>query len=244
VLIGLGSARPPAAADIAQALDGAVRSLGQRPAITFLTPRGRQEQGLRSLGGWVAKGAHLLRDEFGLRPGDSIGVSGPAGWPLATVCLAAWWNGLTVSDPADTHVAVLHVGATAPSGSEVLWLGDDPDGSAPTPDGRDCWTEAVLPYPDRAPAPAATTDAIALRLGTATFTHAALLALAGTPPDGVVGLRRAGRPDVTTDAAALAALTLRPLVTGAAIVVVDDADMEPADAERAVAAERVTAWLA
>jgi uncharacterized protein (TIGR03089 family) len=245
--LGLSRTPPSGGDDVAQALVAAAASLGQRPAITFLTPAGRQEQGFRSLAGWVAKGAHLLHDELGLRPGDALGVAGPAGWPLASVCLAAWWSGLritTTNGAPDVAAFVLHVSQpTLTAGLPVLWLGDETDGTAITPDGGECFTEAVLPYPDRAPSPAAAPDAIAWQHGSDRRTQAQLLEQLRTIPAGVVGLRRSRHADVVSDPVALALLALRPLVTGSASVIVDDVtggDVE--ELEQAAAAERVAAW--
>lgn len=244
--LGLARTPPPGGDDAARSLIAASASLGQRPAITFLAGAGRQEQGFRSLAGWVAKGAHLLHDEFGLRPGDTLGVAGPPGWPLASLCLAAWWSGLKVSTSmggADVAAVVLHVGLPAPAGTPVLWLGDGPDGTAPTPDGGECWTEAVLPYPDRAPSAAATPDAVAWQHGSVRLTQAQLLEGIRAIPAGVVGLRRSLHADIVADPVALAALTLRPLVTGTASVIVDDVTEGPTDElERAAAAERIVIW--
>ena len=247
--LGLGRIPPPSGDDAARTLIAASTSLGQRPAITFLTPAGRQEQGFRSLAGWVAKGAHLLHDELGCRPGDVLGVAGAAGWPLASLCLAAWWSGLTISTSvSDAEVAtvaavVLQVGRPAPAGVPVLWLGDGPDGTAPTLDGGECWTEAVLPYPDRAPSAAATPDAIAWQHGSVRLTQAQLIEGTRTIPAGVIGLRRSRHANVITDPIALAALTLRPLVTGTASVIVDDVTDGPTDElERAAVTERIVVW--
>jgi hypothetical protein len=59
----------------------------------------------------------------------------------------------------------------------------------------------------------------------------------------VVGLRRSLHADVVTDPVALAVLTLRPLVTGTASVIIDDATEGPTDGlERAATAERIVTW--
>ena len=144
-IAGVGD-RPPSAQDIAAALAGAVSALGQRPAITGLRPDGRREQGFASLSGWVAKGANLLAGEFGLGPGDRVGLAGPPSWPLAAAALSAWWVGVTVvaastdgidlaivhvaasgSDSSSTHASLpspLPSPLTSPLPSEVLWFGD------------------------------------------------------------------------------------------------------------------------
>jgi uncharacterized protein (TIGR03089 family) len=250
---GIG-ARPPLADDVASALTGAASLLGQRPAITAVGPHGRSEQGFRSLAGWVAKGANLLQHEFGLRPGDSVGLGGPAGWPLATVALSAWWSGLTivaVGTPG-AEVTVLHAPALdAPrertaTGGVVFWIGDALDGSPESAaPGEESWVDAVTPHPDRPPAAQHDGGLIALRsIDAQELTQRELLGSFAADPGGPVGIVRDGGSDLLrrADAAALlAALTLRPLVTGAATVVVDADDP---DRQRIADAERVSRWIA
>jgi len=256
--IGGVGARPTAATDVPTALSGAASSLGQRPAITALGAAGRHEQGFVSLAGWTAKGANLLRDEFGLTPGDRLGVAGPPGWPLAAVALAAWWLGVTVV-PAATpglRLRVVHIAlqdAQTSLGSEdVLWLGDALDGTGVPPhDGGEYWTEAVILHPDRPPAPQGDGSSPALDLtpahdpgsASAITQHELLLAQAADP-GGPLGILRDGDQDLLArpDAIArLAALVLRPLVTGAASVVVD---ADTPDRARIADAERVARWIA
>jgi hypothetical protein len=248
------SARPPQAGDVASALSGAVSLLGQRPAITAPGAGGRREQGFTSLAGWVAKGANLLELELGLGPGARIAVAGPAGWPLAAVALAAWWIGATVvpaagRDAASADLGVLHVGTSLPVaiGGERFWFGDALDGTGVAPAGADRgeqWTDAVTPHGDRPPAPARDGGLVALagHGGTELTQHALLAGLA--EESGVLAIARTGDEDVLARPDAvelLAALALRPLVTGAASVVIahDDPDRE-AHAQ----AERVTRWYA
>jgi len=266
-IAGVGD-RPPSAQDVAAALAGAVSALGQRPAITGLRPDGRREQGFASLSGWVAKSANLLSGEFGLGPGDRVGLAGPPSWPLAAVALSAWWVGVTVvaarTDGID--LAVVHVAqsrSTSGSGHaslppEVLWFGDALDG---TDDGMDdgmddlarglaspsgeWWADAVTPHPDRPPAAAHDGALIALTTPDgSTVSQRALLDMLATDPGGAIGILRTGQRDVLLrdDAALLlATLALRPLVTGSASVVVEADD----DArERIVAAERIARWYA
>jgi hypothetical protein len=242
--IGGVGARPPTAPDVATALSGAAATLGQRPAITSLSSEGRHEQGFVSLAGWAAKGANLLRDEFGLAAGDRLGIAGPPGWPLAAVTLAAWWLGVIVV-PAATPglpLRVLHTGTPTGAarsdvgragdgadlgtgGGTVLWIGDAMDGSgSPPAPGDECWTDAVIPYPDRAPTPARDGAGLALDLtdDPASATQLELLRGLAADPGGTVGIVRHGDADLFArpDAALLiATLVLRPLVTGAATVV-------------------------
>lgn len=271
-IAGLG-ARPPVADDVATALEGAAALLGQRPAITALTPQGRREQGLASLAGWVAKGANLLRTELDVGPGDRVGLAGPPGWPLAAVALSAWWVGATVvpaSSPSAGRlaVAVLHVAAHGPAdgaadgaadgpgSAERFVLGDALDGTGEATGplaGLEQWTDAVIPHGDRPPPPARDGGLVAFAGGTDGAEHAQRTLLsrfraegagAGGGPAGALGIVRAGDADVLAgaDAAALlATLALRPLVTGAATVVLDAADPER---EQHAVAERVQHWYA
>ena len=255
--IGGLSARPPRADDVAAALAGAVGMLGQRPAITALTPGGRREQGFASLSGWVAKGANLLALELGVGTGGRVAIAGPPGWPLAAVALSAWWVGATVvatdgpeGDAAD--VSVLHVTSEArPSGAgaDLLVFGDELDGTGAATTDRtmrsaEQWTDAVTPHGDRPPRAAHDGSLVALidRTGTA-HTQRSLLAAFADDPGGALGIVRSRDEDALArsgSAALLAALALRPLVTGAATVVV--ADDDPArDAHEQ--AERIARWL-
>jgi len=256
VLTGLGPPRPHAggaqADDVATALEQARAALGQRPAITVLHggPGGaggvgsRHEQGFTSLAGWVAKGAHLIRDELGLGPGDELGLAGPACWPIAAVALAAWWMGVTLVPAEGAEVAVVHTasgGGTA-AGATLLWVGDAMDGTGTLDAARpwgEWWTEAVIPFPDHAPVPSRDGGLVAVRDADASHSQRALL---GTMNDasGVIGMIR--RPSTTSsiDADALALIALRPLVTGSATVVLVDVD--DASLERIAAAERIASW--
>jgi hypothetical protein len=248
------SARPPQADDVASALAGAVALLGQRPAITALGPGGRREQGFASLGGWVAKGANLLQLELGAGPGARVAVAGPPGWPLAAVTLSAWWVGASVvpasgDDAASADVSVLHVDATdAPvGGGDRFWFGDALDGTGHVRDGEqrgELWTDAVTPHGDRPPAPARDGGLVAFTgHGGPDLTQHALLA-GLEEASGVLAIARLRDDDVLArqDAAAmLAALALRPLVTGAATVVIGHDDP---DRDAHAQAERVAHWYA
>ena len=262
-IAGVGD-RPPSAQDIAAALAGAVSALGQRPAITGLRPDGRREQGFASLSGWVAKGANLLAGEFGLGPGDRVGLAGPPSWPLAAAALSAWWVGVTVvaASTDGIDLAIVHVAASSsaagsahaprPSSlpSEVLWFGDALDGTGDvtrelvSPSGE-WWTDAVIPHPDRPPAAAHEGTLVALTAPDgSTVSQRVLLDMLAIDPGGAIGILRSGERDVLQrdDAAMLlATLALRPLVTGSASVVVEADD----DArERIVAAEHIARWYA
>lgn len=234
--------RPPAADDVATALAGAAAALGQRPAITVVVPDLRQEQGFVSLAGWAAKGAHLLRDELGLGPGDVLGVDAPPSWPLAAVALAAWWVGVALGPVATGRPAVVHEGRPDPGG-DVWWLGDAIDGGPvdTASIGGEAWTAAVIPYPDRPPAPGASPDVAAIVDAEGRVTTQRELLAAWRGDEGVLGLRRPAL-DATYPLGQVMALAGRPLVTGTATVVLAGA-ADAATVERITADERVARWV-
>jgi hypothetical protein len=133
MLLGPAASRPAPSTDLAEALARATATLGQRPAITRLDGPQRQEQGFVSLAGWAAKGAHLLRDGWGVGPDTPLGVAGPPGWPLAGACLAAWWLGACLVPADEATVAVVHTSCSPSGPGDVLWVGDGPDGTGPIP---------------------------------------------------------------------------------------------------------------
>jgi hypothetical protein len=258
VLTGLGSGRPGPSDDVATALERARASLGQRPAITVhqtlpsvgsaVATELRHEQGFSSLTGWVAKGAHLLRDELLLGPGDELGVAGPASWPLAAVALSAWWVGVTLVPPDRATALVQHVAAgTAPAGADVLWFGDAMDGtdSAERGGSGEWWAEAVVPFPDRPPAPSRDGGLIALRASGVTLTQRDLLTRC-VDAQGVLGVMRDAEVSGSFDAGLITALALRPLVTGRATVVTvtvpGSISQEGSPLARIASAERITQW--
>jgi hypothetical protein len=256
--LGSGPGRPPQAEHIAGAVLAATQQLGHRPALTVRSGDDRQEQGFASLAGWIAKGSHLLRDEYGLGPGAELGLVSPACWPAAAVALAAWWAGITVvldpspgaPGPGTPGLVVAHTALAGTAHSpgpdrEVLWFGDAVDGTGDLLPSGEFWTEAVLPFPDRAPRPDSAPHRTALRSGDLERTEIELLE-AMQAQDGVLGLRR---DDTTTrlDGHTLSLLALRPFITGAATVIVDvdiaGVEDEPASAlGRLIAAERITTW--
>jgi hypothetical protein len=260
-IAGVGS-RPPSATDVAAALAGAVATMGQRPAITGLQPDGRREQGFASLAGWVAKGANLLSGEFGLGPGDRVGLSGPAGWPLAAAALSAWWVGVSIvpARSAGIGLAIAHIasadGTTSgapevgPLPPEVLWFGDGldaTDGTGAAPPSAEWWADAVTPHPDRPPAAVhdGTLTALTLRDGTGRSQRDLLDAVADAA-GGAIGLVRSADTDVLAVPEApllIATLALRPLVTGSATVVVG-ADTSSEERDGITAAERIVRWSA
>ncbi|NLG56032.1 MAG: TIGR03089 family protein [Rhodococcus sp.] len=99
----------------------------------------RIELSALTLANWAAKTANMLRDEFGLTPGDKVAVSLPAHWQTAAVLLGVWWAGgevlLDLSDVDDAAVALVTVDhlESVDSVDEIAVLSLDPFGR-PVPD--------------------------------------------------------------------------------------------------------------
>lgn len=222
--------------DVASGLRAATRSLGFRPAVTVLRPGRRDEQGVATLAQWAAKGAHLLEADLGLGPGDRIHVDVPADWPLAAVCLAVWWAGLTVTTDGDAEVAVVGEARPVPAAAvDVLRTGTAIDGSPVTDAAGEAWVEAVQAFPDTPPPPRAEADLPAFAAGPRRWTQRELLADAAALGDrrGTLGI------DAATADAILGVLGVaaRPVAAGRPTVVLDGADPE------AAVNDRVAAWL-
>jgi hypothetical protein len=227
----------PPPSDVASALTAARATWGQRPAITVLSPRGREEQGFASLAQWAAKGAHLLELDLLLGPGDTIHLDAPLSWTSAAVCLAAWWSGIgvTIGQAPPGGVAVVHSSRAVPPGVDELFrLGDAVDGSpaAGLELAGEPWVRAVQTFPDQPPAPRGGASSVALDDGRRTLDQAALLAAVDGLGDGTLGL---GAEDVDP-LVGLGAVALRPLVVGRPTVVLQDVDRS------AAAGEKVTSW--
>lgn len=222
--------------DVAGGLASAARTLGFRPAVTVLRPGRRDEQGVATLAQWTAKGAHLLEAELGLGPGDRLHVDLPAGWPLAAVCLAAWWAGVTVVTDGDAEVAVVDETRAVPSAAvDVLRTGAAVDGAPLEHVDGEAWAEAVQAFPDAPPPPRADADLPALVVGARRWTQRELLADAAGLGDrrGTLGLDGA---DVEATLAVLA-VAGRPIAVQRPTVVLDGV------ARDAAAADRVIVWL-
>jgi hypothetical protein len=225
----------PAPTDLAAALRGAATALGHRPAISALTPTGRQEQSFASLAQWAAKTAHWLTLEHLLEPRARVGIVGPPGWVPAAAALGAWWLGCTVVGEADADVVVAHAAHVPTGAGELVTWGWDFDGTAGAadPDGFEPFAHAVQPFPDQPPAPTATAEALALVTPAVAETQRELLdrwdATVTTP----VGVG----PDAPL-AAWLPAVAVRPLVVGRPTVVLA-AGVDPT----AASGDRVAEWL-
>ncbi len=227
--LGPAPVPPPASPDLAAALTAASRHLGHRPAVTVLRPNRRDEQGMASLAQWAAKGAHLLEADLLLEPGDRIRLDAPLSWTTAAVCLAAWWAGIAVSLDGRAGVAIVHEARPAPTGdTDVLWLGDDVDGSPLAEVDGEPWVRAVQAFPDQPPPPRAGPDLPALVTAARAWTHAAVLEAAAGLGDGTLGLDGA----ITDVATGTIAVTARPLVTGRPTVILDGVGRDAAWGER------------
>lgn len=226
------SAPGPVPTDVATAVTRALSTRGPAPAVTVLHPDRREEQGVASLAQWAAKGAHLLEAELLLGPGDRLHVDLAPGWPLAAVCLAAWWAGIAVALPGHdgaAEVAVVSEGRTAPSGADdVLWVGAGVDGGPlGTVDGE-AWPIAVQAWPDAPPPPGAAPDRIALWTADGPRTQAQLLADAAAIGQGRLG----AASDHLDPVAAVLAIAARPVATPHPTVLLVGADRAAAEGER------------
>lgn len=240
--LGGAPADGPVPSDVAEALRTGAARLGHRPAVTVLHADARYEQSGRSLTNWAAKGAHLLELDHLVGPGSTVRVTAPPCWTSASVALATWWLGGTVSlvDGVAAAVTVGYRGATGEpdTGAADLLVGDGVDGAPLAADAdaappAPAWTREAQPMPDQPPVPQAGVERLALRTAERTWTQGQLLALARELGTGTAGVE-ADRTDPVT---ALVAVALRPLVTGFPTVVLRGVGRE------AAAGDKVRLWL-
>lgn len=80
------------------ALNPALRTDGSQPLLTYYDDATGERTELSAIttANWAAKTANMIRDEFGLMPGDVVAVDLPAHWQTAAVLLGAWWAGVHV----------------------------------------------------------------------------------------------------------------------------------------------------
>lgn len=224
--------------DVAAGLTAAAATLGFQPAVSVLRAAGRRdEQGVASLAQWAAKGAHLLEADLGLGPGDRLHLDVRAGWPLAAVCLAAWWAGIGVTTDGDAEVAVVDEDRPVPAGAvDVLRTGASVDGAPVGDVPGEPWASAVQTFPDTPPPPRAAADLVAVQVGPRRWTQRELLADAAALTDD-----RRATVGITADGAdatlALLAVAARPIAAGRPTVVLDGAERD------AAAGDRVSVWL-
>ncbi|MFI9509379.1 TIGR03089 family protein [Nocardia sp. NPDC052566] len=193
-----------------------------------------------TLANWAAKTANLIRDEFGLSPGARVAVLLPAHWQTAAVLLGCWWAGVEV---------VLHADPDAELALTTMERLDETDGIAEV---------AVLSLdPMGGPVrdlPVGLTDfATSVRVhGDQFFPAGAGVALDGMPVSEVLaearksavrqGFSEGDRVLSSTPwdtAAELIDGFVAVLAAGASLVQVVNPD--PAQRERRIASERVTA---
>ncbi|WP_036568001.1 TIGR03089 family protein [Nocardia sp. BMG51109] len=81
------------------------------PRITYYDDAtgARIELSALTLANWAAKTANLIRDEFGIAPGNRVAVVLPAHWQTAAVLLGCWWAGAEVvlHPNADAELALV-----------------------------------------------------------------------------------------------------------------------------------------
>ena len=226
------SAPGPVPTDVATAVTAALTTRGPAPAVTVVHAARREEQGVASLAQWAAKGAHLLEAELLLGPGDRLHVDVGPGWPLAAVCLAAWWAGVAVALPGHggrAEVAVVAEGRQPPQGAEdVLWVGAGVDGGPVGDVPSEAWPIAVQAWPDAPPPPGAAAERIALWTADGSRTQAQLLADAAAIGQGRLGVQVADLDAV----GAVLAIAARPVATAHPTVVLTDAPRSAVDGER------------
>lgn len=262
-LAGRPVATPPPT-DLAEVLRSGTARLGHRPAVTVLHPGARYEQSGTSLANWAAKGAHVLELDHLVGPDVVVDLDAPMCWTVAAAALATWWLGGTVRvgvaasratrrpdaapdhDPADEAAAVagravVTVRHAARLGTRderhlgpTLVVGDALDGGAVGPVAHPVWTHEAQPMPDAPPAPGARSDGVALLRGTRSWSPRAVIDLAGSLGDGVLGVEVAE----VDPAVALVATAVRPFLTGRATVVLRGVGRDDASAER------VSVWCA
>ncbi|MEU7656629.1 TIGR03089 family protein [Micromonospora taraxaci] len=234
----------------------------QRPMLSYRDEATGERVDLtpQQVGSWAARSAGLLRDGCGLGPGSRVAVLLPPHWRTAAVLLGAWASGLAVSfrPRATAGLAVLEVGGDRPFDAVLVtperqddWLEDVPDAThrylvgtgpghlADVPLGWLDWSAEVLRHPDTTPdhtvihpSDPATAD------GTTYGQWGALAQEFATMLD----LRAGDR--LLVDAAETEQplkWLLAPLSVGASVVI--SANLDPAQRDAIVAAERVTRVL-
>jgi uncharacterized protein (TIGR03089 family) len=101
-----------------------------RPLLTYYDDATgeRVELSVATTANWVAKTANLLVDEYGVDPGDVIGVTLPLHWQTAVVLLAAWEVGAVVGFDQSGVVQVAVAGHQPVGDGELIELSLAPMG--------------------------------------------------------------------------------------------------------------------
>ncbi|PXW29974.1 UNVERIFIED_CONTAM: uncharacterized protein (TIGR03089 family) [Williamsia faeni] len=116
------------------ALDPALTRDGTQPLLTYYNDATGERTELSGLtaANWAAKTANMIRDEFGLTPGDVVAVDLPAHWQTAGVLLGAWWAGMHVrlgySDDAALAFCSMDTLAAMDQAPEIAVVSLDPFG--------------------------------------------------------------------------------------------------------------------
>ena len=205
----------------------------------------RVELSTITLMNWAAKTANLLRDEFGLAPGDRVCVLMPAHWQTVAVLLGAWWNGCEVLLEADPEAQLAVVTpdrlAEVDEIDEIAVCSLDAFGRAVPnlPPTMTDYASTVRVHGDHFTSQRISADAPALdgrTIGQVMENSLAVVdGLALTAEDRLLSQRGWG---TTTQ---LAGALLGPLAAGASLVQVSN--MDPSALERRMATEKVTRQL-
>ncbi|SUP16605.1 TIGR03089 family protein [Tsukamurella pulmonis] len=130
-----------------------VQADGAAPRFTWYDDATGARMGLSAitLGNWAAKCGNLLRDQYGLGPGDPVGVLLPAHWQTAGILFGAWWAGCEVRFGESGDVTFASPDRLDDAeGDEILAVGLDAFGMAvpDLPPGIDDYTTEVRVHPD------------------------------------------------------------------------------------------------
>jgi hypothetical protein len=205
-------------ATVVDALAAALRSGPGRPLLTMYDDAAgeRVELSVATFDNWVCKLANLFGSEWGLEPGDLVGIQLPTHWRGVAATVAAWTAGLIVTfEPQPAAAASL-----------VRW----DDFAAEVPGQPD---ELIMPSTITGSAPAMAVDA-------RVWTHADLVNR-GLAAAEAMGLGSGGRLLTDLNPASEAGIgiaLLAPFVTASSVVLVVDAS--PERRERIAAQERVS----
>lgn len=140
------------------------------PRFTWYDDASGARMGLSAitLGNWAAKCGNLLRDQYGLGPGDAVGVLLPAHWQTAGILFGAWWAGceVRIGEAGSVTFAApdrLDEAESLDGAEEVLAVGLDAFGMAVPglPPGIDDYTSEVRVHPDAfVPGPVGADDVV------------------------------------------------------------------------------------
>jgi uncharacterized protein (TIGR03089 family) len=228
---------------IPQAFAAAVRRDPTTPLLTWYDDASgdRTELSGATLDNWVSKTANLFVDGVGLGAGDRVAVLLPPHWQTAAVLLGAWAAGLVV-EPGDQ-----------PHPVEVVFATPDRAEAAGAWAAADRYVTGLLPLamPLRE-VPAGYVDYVTEVRNFGDHFRPVPAAADGAAADGMVAaVRRAAELGIAAgDRVLIDARThpdpvdwlLAPLVTGGSIVLC--ANLDPAQLDHRVAAEKVTRTLA